>query len=68
MNNETKIKNHGGTRSGNKRRKKKSKCGVEKRSKKDRRSGFDRRKGLGCRRVLKEGNPIERREIFREDV
>jgi hypothetical protein len=69
MNKETKIKNHGGTRSGNERRKnKKTKCSVEKRSKNDRRSGFDRRKGPGSKRVLKDGIPIERRDLFREDV
>ena len=69
MDPKNKIEDHGGTRSGSERRKiKKQPYGVEKRSKKDRRSGSDRRKEHCSKRVKKNGNPIERRDVFREDV
>ena len=67
MNNDTKIKNCGGTRTGNERTKKKnSKYIVEKRSENDRRCGIDRRKGSGSRRVSEDGILIERRDVFRK--
>ena len=69
MNDEKKIKDRGGTRSGtDRRKKKKASFDPNKRSKKNRRSGKDRREGLGIKRVEKNGGPIERRDVFRDDV
>ena len=69
MSDEKKIKDRGGTRSGkDRRKKKKTSVDAEKRSKKNRRSGKDRRKGPGRKRVKKNGDPIERRDVFRDDV
>lgn len=69
MSDEKKIKDRGGTRTGkDRRKKKKTSVDKEKRSKKNRRSGSDRRKGPGRKRDEKIGDPIERRDVFRDDV
>lgn len=65
-NKENFIKDRGGTRSRIDRRQNSS-LGhkFERRKFKDRRSGFDRRGELGCRRDLNLERAIERREVFR---
>lgn len=71
---ETNVKDKGGTRSGQERRKKsRSYKGIERRSGRDRRKGFDRRTGLARRRTPDRRNKasqwnvsrIERRDVFR---
>jgi hypothetical protein len=54
------CEDRGGTRSGNERRQERLPVSLNRRSEKDRRAGFDRRKRTGQRRFL------ERRDIFRK--
>ena len=69
MGNRKKMKNHGGSRKGKDRRQGHGSISEnDKRSGKERRSGSDRRKQSGKGRIIDKGDPVERRDVFREGV